>query len=339
VRPELAVLLAYAKIALYEDLLASDVPDDPLLGEDLLRYFPKPMVEGYRDCIERHRLRREIVATYITNSTINRVGPSFVFRMIETTGRSSQDIARAYTITRDSFELRPIWTAIEALDNAAPAEVQLRLLREVRTLTERATLWFLQRWDQGLDVSKVVGIFRPALQRLATDLDALLPPGPRGEMERRTAEYRQAGVPEELARRVAAIRGLLAGTDVVRLATAVEAAPEQVAKVYFGVGERLGLNWVRSAASRVKVETPWQRAALEGLLDDVSQHFVAITWQVLAEAGKKADWHEGLAAWESRHEADVRRLDKLLEEMRGGETVDLAMLTVADRQLQALSGT
>jgi glutamate dehydrogenase len=337
-RPEVAVLLAYAKIALYEDLLASDVPDDPLLGEDLLRYFPKPMVDGYRDSIERHRLRREIVATYITNSTINRVGPSFVYRMIEKTGRSSQDIARAYTITRDSFELRPAWTAIEALDNVVPAAVQLRLLAEVRTLTERATLWFLQRWDQGLDVSKVVGIFRPALRRLATDLDALLPPGPKGDMERRIAEYRQHGVPEELARRVAAIRGLLAGTDVVRLATAVEARPEQVAKVYFGVGERLGLNWVRSAASRVKVETPWQRAALEGLLDDVSQHFVAVTWQVLADSGKKADWREGLAAWESRHEAEVRRLDKLLEEMRATETVDLAMLTVADRQLQALSG-
>src|SRR6185503_1452194 len=106
---------------------------------------------------------------------------------------------RAYTITRDSFELRPVWAAIEALDNAVPAEVQLRLLSEVRTLTERATLWFLQRWDQGLDVSKVVGIFKPALQRLAADLEALLPPGPRGEMERRTAEYRQSGVPDELA--------------------------------------------------------------------------------------------------------------------------------------------
>ncbi len=338
VRPELAVLLAYAKIALYEDLLASDVPDDPLLGEDLLRYFPQPMVERYRDAIERHRLRREIVATYITNSTINRVGPSFVFRMIETTGRSSQDVARAYTITRDSFELRPVWAAIEALDNVVPADVQLRLLREVRALTERATLWFLQRFDGQLDVSKVVAVYRPAVRGLAAHLDALLPAAPRAEMERRIAEYRQQQVPETLARQVGAMSGLLAGTDVVGLATAVEAPAEAVARVYFGVGERLGLDWVRSSAARVKVETAWQRAALEGLLDDVSQHQVAIAWQVLAEAGKKTEWREGLAAWEARHAAEVARLDKLLEELRGAEAVDLAMLTVADRQLQALSG-
>src|SRR6185503_11419719 len=152
VRPELAVLLAYAKIALYEDLLASDVPDDRLLGEDLLRYFPQPMVEGYRDEIERHRLRREIIATYITNSTINRVGPSFVYRMMESTGRAAQEVARAYTITRDAFELRKVWAAIEALDNKVPAEVQLRMQQDVRQLTEHATLWFLQRHDQPLDV-------------------------------------------------------------------------------------------------------------------------------------------------------------------------------------------
>src|SRR5205823_3489796 len=111
VRPELAVLLAYAKIALYDDLLASDVPDDPLLAGDLLRYFPTAMVEGYGDEIASHRLRREIVATYITNSTVNRVGPSFVFRMMESTGRSAQEVARAYTITRDAFDLRRVWLA------------------------------------------------------------------------------------------------------------------------------------------------------------------------------------------------------------------------------------
>ncbi len=338
VRPELAVLLAYAKIALYEDLLASDVPDDPLLAEDLLRYFPAPMVAGFRDEIEHHRLRREIVATFITNSTVNRVGPSFVFRMIEATGRSSQEVARAYTITRDAFELRRVWAAIEALDTKVPAEVQLKLMLEVSVLTEHATLWFLQRYDQALDVSRVVGTFRPALRELGREIDAMLPPGPRRELRRRAREYGRQGVPEKLAHQVAAMRALVAGTDVVRLATAVEAPAPAVARVYFGVGERLGLEWLRAAVGRAKIETPWQRAATEGLLDDLSLHQVAIAWQVLAEAGRKAEWKEALAAWEGRHAAEVARLDKLLEELRGAESVDVAMLVVADRQLQGLSG-
>ncbi len=337
VRPELAVLLAYAKIALYEDLLASDVPDDPLLAGDLLRYFPQPMVEGYRDEIERHRLRREIIATYITNSTINRVGPSFVFRMMESTGRSAQEVARAYTITRDAFELRKAWAAIEALDNKVPAELQTRMLQEVRQLTEQATLWFLQRYDGALDVSEVVGTFGPPLQELARELEALLPPAARRELKKRVRDYVRQDVPEKLAQQVAVMRGLLAGPDVVRLALAMEAPSAAVARVYFGVGERLGVEWLRAAAATIKVETPWQRSAVEAVVDDLSLHQVAITWQVLAEAGKKAEWREALQAWEARHPAEVKRLDKLLEELRTQEAVDLAMLAVADRQLKVLS--
>jgi len=338
VRPELAVLLAYAKIALYEDLLASDVPDDPLLAEDLLRYFPGPMVEGVRGAIDSHRLRREIIATYVTNSTVNRVGPSFVSRMMETTGRSAPDVARAYAISRDAFEMRQVWAGIEALDNKVPALLQLRLFQEVRLLTEHATLWFLQRWDQPLEVSSVVATFRPALRALAADLDVMLASERREGMRQRTDEWVQSGVPGPLAQRVAAMRELLAGTDVVRLALAVEAPPESVAKVYFGVGERLGLDWLRTAAERVKIESPWQRAAVEGIVDDLSLHQVAITWQVLAEAGAKAEWRAGVARWEARHAVEVARLDKLLEELHTGEAIDLAMLTVADRALQALSG-
>ena len=338
VRPELAVLLAYAKIALYEDLLASDVPDDPLLGGDLLRYFPSAMVEGYREEIERHRLRREIIATYITNSTINRVGPSFVFRMMESTGRSAQEVARAYAITRDAFEMRAAWAAVEALDNKVAAELQLRLLQEVRQLTEHATLWFLQRYDQELDVSKVVATFAPPLRELARELDTLQPPGPRRELRKRARDFARQGVPEKLAHQVAAMRTLQAGPDVVRLALAMEAPVTAVARVYFGIGERLGLDWLRGAPARMKVETPWQRAAIEGLLDDLSGHQVAITWQVLAEAGKKAEWREALQAWEARHAGEVERLEKLLAELRGAEALDVAMLAVADRQLQGLSG-
>ncbi len=337
VRPELAVLLAYAKIALYDDLLASDVPDDPLLAGDLLRYFPQPMVEGYRDEIERHRLRREIIATYITNSTINRVGPSFVFRMMETTGRSAQEVARAYTITRDAFELRKVWTGIEALDNKVGAELQVRMLQEVRQLTEQATLWFLQRYDGHLDVSAVVGTYGPPLQELARELEGLLPQAAKRELKKRSRDYVKQHVPEKLAQQVTAMRGLLAGTDVVRLALAMEAPTPEVARVYFGVGERLGVEWLRAAAATIKVETPWQRAAVESVVDDFALHQVAITWQVLAQAGKKAEWREALQGWEARHPSEVARLDKLLEDLRAQEAVDLAMLAVADRQLKVLS--
>ena len=137
-RPELAVLLAYSKIVLYADLLASDLPDDPLLVEDLVLYFPKPLRETYRSTIERHRLRREIIGTYVTNNIINRIRPTYVWQMTEETGKSVADVARAFTIIRESFDLRSLWSEIEAQDNVLPARVQVEMLIEVGRLLERA---------------------------------------------------------------------------------------------------------------------------------------------------------------------------------------------------------
>src|SRR5205807_4298465 len=143
-RPEIAVILAYAKLVLYEDLLKSDLPDAPLLVEDLVLYFPSLLRERFRPAIERHRLRREIVATYATNDMLNRLRPTLVQQMNDDTGKPPADVARAFTIIREAFDLRSIWTDIESLDNQLPASVQLDMLVAVGALLERAILWLLR---------------------------------------------------------------------------------------------------------------------------------------------------------------------------------------------------
>ena len=336
-RPELAVLLAYSKIALYEDLLASDVPDDPLLGEDLLRYFPRAMVERFRPQVEAHRLRREIIATYITNSTVNRVGPSFVFRMIETSGRTSQDVARAYTITRDCFDLRRLWAEIEALDNRVPAALQVRMLLDLGRLTEHATLWFLQRHEGALDVSKVVETLRGPLRELSRSLEELLPATAKRDLKRHARELAKQGVPEELARRVAASRQLVAGPEIVRLALGADTSVERVARVYWAVGERFALDWLRGAASQAKIETPWQRAALEVLLDELARRQSAIARQALAEAPAGTEWREVVERWAAARAAGTDRACRLVDELRAVGSVDLAMLTLALAALERLA--
>ncbi|HVS02173.1 MAG TPA: NAD-glutamate dehydrogenase [Thermoanaerobaculia bacterium] len=336
-RPELAVLLAYAKIALYEDLLASDLPDDPLLAEDLHRYFPQPLQRAFPEAIAGHRLRREIVATYITNSTVNRVGPTFVYGMMEASGRDARDVARAYTITRDAFDLRRLWEAVEALDNRVPAAVQLRMLLAASRLTEHVTLWFLRRCERPLEVSKVVAVFRPALRQLSRDLEPLLPGGARRELRRRAREYTREGVPEKLALQVAALRDLAAGVDIVRLAVDSGNDVERVARIYFALGERFGLEWLRGAAARLKAETAWQQSAVEMLQDDLYLHQSAITRQALAGEGADTPWRRAIEAWTEAHLPAVQRTLRLVEELRGAADVDLAMLTVADHQLQQLA--
>src|SRR5690606_11228895 len=123
-RPELAVLFAYAKMDVYESLLDSDVPEDAYLGSELENYFPEPLQRKYSELMPKHRLKREIIATGITNSIVHRMGATFAHRMTEETGASMEAIARAYAIAREAYDVRPLWAEIEALDSRVPASLQ-----------------------------------------------------------------------------------------------------------------------------------------------------------------------------------------------------------------------
>ena len=151
-RPELAVLLAYAKMKLYDEILQSDLPDDPMLEEDLIQYFPAQLHGKFNDAIRRHRLKREIIASYIANSMINRVGATFANAVHEQTDDASPDIARAYIVARDIFGIRRLWSAVEDLDNRVPTIVQTEMLQNIKRLVERAAVWFLRSERRPLDL-------------------------------------------------------------------------------------------------------------------------------------------------------------------------------------------
>ncbi|PWC36664.1 NAD-glutamate dehydrogenase [Azospirillum sp. TSO35-2] len=332
-RPELAVLLAYAKITLYDELLASELPDDPATVEDLLRYFPQPLREGQREAIFRHRLHREIVATSVTNSLVNRVGPTFVKDMMEKTGLGPADVARAYAIVRDVFQLRPLWDAIDALDNVVPAALQTALVLDTVRLMDRAVAWFLAHSPHPLDLGRESAAFRPGVEALAAGLDHFLDAEEAGRLAARVADATGQGVPEELARRIAALPVLAAAPDLVRIAERTGRAVEGVASIYFGLGRRFGLEWLRDRASGAKVDNHWQRQAVAAIVDDLFAHQSALTVRVLESEGDEA---AAVDAWIASRHLVVDRVEQLLAELRAQPAVDLAMLAVANRQLRGL---
>lgn len=173
-RPEIAVLLAYAKMTLYQDLLDSDVPDDPWLVRDIGLYFPPLLTKKYHDYLVNHRLRREITATYITNSLINRAGPTFINDLMDETGATPARIARAYLICRRVFALRQYWAAIEALDNVIPASVQTELNLAILNLIKRGTVWFIEKSGRTLDVEQSVRTFEPGIAELSKSVGKYL---------------------------------------------------------------------------------------------------------------------------------------------------------------------
>jgi len=331
-RPELAVLMAYSKIVLYSDLLASDLPDDPLLVEDLVLYFPRPLRDTYRATIERHRLRRDIIATYVTNNIINRIRPTYVWQMSEETGKPTADIARAFTIIRESFDLRSLWSEIEAQDNVLPARVQIEMLNEVGRLLERAISWLLTSDYTTLDTARYVGEFRPAITAISDRINDILPASLLGSLKARQGELEMDGVPERVANRIASLGVMGAALDIVRLSRKGGPVPD-VAKVYFSVGARFGLDRLRAAGSSLPAETPWQKAALSAVIDDLFNYQSTLASRVLNESNGAKD---PVDQWLATRPREVERIDQMMTDFRAAQSIDLSMLTVASRQLRVL---
>ena len=336
-RPEIAIVMSYAKIWLYDELLASDLPDDPRLEEDLVDYFPTPLRSKYLKDIRRHRLRREIVATRATNSMINRVGGTFVTEFMEKTGKSAPEIARAYTIAREVFSLRDIWSAIEKLDNRVPTATQAAMILDTNHLIEWVTLWFLRNGKRGLDLGQHVDEFSKGIDKLAGGLKSALPKHYLTDMKERAQPYISQGVPEALALRVGNLVNLYSGCDIVRLATRRRLSVEHVARMYFAIGTHFHLGRLRAAADHLDSDSHWQQLAVAALIEEVYGHQLALANQVLDFAGSKKDCDKAIAGWIRKNEDAVAPTEQLLSELWTTEIDDISMIAVASRSLRAMT--
>ena len=331
--PELSVLLAYTKNITYERLLNTDLPDDPMLENDLLRYFPQPLRKQRKAAIGRHRLRREIIATVVTNSMINRVGPTFVSEMQDRTGMNVSEIARAYTIVRESFGLRTLWSAIEALDNKVSTDKQVRMLLETGRTLERMTLWFLHNGTHPLDIRKHIEEYGNGIQILRDKMETLMAPDQVAETNQRAERFMETGVPDDLARQIGRLKALSTACDIVRIANTVKRPVEEVGQTYFLLGSRFKLDWLRHNANIMTPENPWHQLALGAIIEDMWGTQGELTATVLSNGGCGADAIDG---WASTRRETVGRVEEICSELEQTSSIDLAMLTVANRELRGL---
>jgi glutamate dehydrogenase len=335
-RPELSVLLSYAKITLYEELLASDLPDDPYMNGALIGYFPGILGKDYAEPIARHRLRREIIATVVTNDMVNRVGITFVHEVREKTGMPAADIARAYTAVCEVFDLRALFLQIEALDNRVPAEVQAGMLVEAGRLIEQGTVWFLRNSKHPLDIEESIKLYATSLGLLIGDLKSLLSLDARRQLSVRTKDYRTKDVPEDVATRVASLALLVPAGDIVAAAQRAKLPVEQAGKIYFAIGDRFGFDWLRRATRRLPSDSAWDKLAVTAIVDDLYGHQSALTASVLNGVNADAGAAEVIDVWAAERQSIVARTEQLMAELNAAGNPDLAMLAVANRQLKSL---
>ncbi|NIW04256.1 MAG: NAD-glutamate dehydrogenase [Gammaproteobacteria bacterium] len=335
-RPEISILLCYAKMTLYQQLLDSDVPEDPFLRHELEHYFPDRLAARFKTQMYEHRLKREIIATHITNSMVNVAGLSFAFRLSEVSGMDPPSVARAYAGARQIFGMRELWHQIEALDNRVAARTQTRMLLDAVGLIERATLWLLRNREAPLDIAETVEFFEEGVGALAASLPRPLAAENRLRLKRRTKELVSQGVPAELAVRVAGLIPLSSALDIVDVARAAAREVGLVASVYFALGAKLELLWLRDQVANLPTQSHWHLLAKSSLRSDFHHQQRRLTAAALT-AGRGGQAKSFVNAWVDENRPGYDRYKLLMGELRSSSGFDYAMLSVALSELQTLS--
>lgn len=323
--PELCVLTSWAKIALYNQVIESDIPDDPSLEWMLFDYFPERL-RVYKAEIKAHKLRREIIATQVVNILVNRMGPVFARSRVEKTGAPLMEAVKAFIVVMEAFGLRDAWAAIEALDGRVAAAVQTAAQEEVFDVCKRAVTWLLRFGPDKIDVSREIEAFGPGIAQLRAKVGQFLPAQAAAALSDLTSRLVLKGVPQALARDLSTMDLLSSACDIIAIARRTRKDLGQVARVHFAVGERLLVDWVRAQASAIDTQNGWQARIVGSLLDDCHIHQAAVTGLIL-KSGKAP------AAWFAAHETPLLRVDQTLAEMRAQPKTDLDMLVLAGQRV------
>jgi len=339
-RPELAVMLAYAKLDLDADLLASTLPDDPYFASSLSSYFPPPVVQRLPQELARHRLKREIISTMLTNRLVNLGGPLLFARLKEVSGAPSFRVARAVAAVDGAFGLSALKTRIDALDLRMDAQVQTGMYGDIAELLRRLGLWFLANVRSDAPLAETVALYRGGVEALRGQFSSLISDYEAQGTEARIADLQKAGAPLDVAEDVAVLPLLGSAPEIALLAHQRQLPIDLVAGAYFAIGETVGLDRLRGLAARINSPEHWDRLAIRRIVDDLFAGQRALTAKALTTAisGRREDGIKAVAAWAKSHDEALSAARVFLAELERGGELSIAKLTLANSQIHQLAG-
>ncbi|AOW14290.1 NAD-glutamate dehydrogenase [Hydrogenophaga crassostreae] len=326
-RPENAVLMAYSKLNLFDELCAGALPDDPFYAEVLQTYFPQALNKAYPDFVANHALKREIVATTVTNAVVNRMGATFVNYLATEASCNASEVVSAYTLAREVFGLENIWDRIDELDGKVPTRLQLSLLAQLSAVTQRASRWMLRHRGEG-DLPSMIARYQPAAAQLRAHIDQWLPVEAREQWQSASNKLVEAGVDAQLAEDLTVLDHLYPVLDLVDVAAKCNSSLEKAARIYFGVDHVLDLGLWRTMIAKLPTDTLWQTQARGSARDDAYSIASQIVQYLLGE--KKS-----VEQWEETHSKTIARVSAMRESVAGA-VPDLAPVSVALRELRQL---
>ena len=338
-RPELSVMLSYAKMDIYNNIIGSKLVQDKYFERMLLDYFPKLLQDSFKEEILSHQLRCEIIATQITNMVVGRVGISFVSQIARDNGFEIADIVRNIIIVCESFRLEEVWQEIESLDNKeVPVQVQVSMFAATNKLLERSVLWLLRNVKSG-SISVTAQEYRSIIDDISDNLFSLLAPASRASYDGSFNAYKKCGVGSKLANKVASIDALSSAYDIIEVSKKLNTQITNVSQIYFKVGTRLHLKWLRNKILTSNTDNYWQRISTKTILEDLYHYQMKIT-SVIVEHGscdkEGCDGDFALDQWIKTEDFLVGRYDRFINDFKSQANPDLSMFIVALNRIKAL---
>ncbi len=343
-RPELSVLLAYGKIDLFDDIIASSAPDDPALMGTLRDYFPKEL-SRYREEMSRHPLRREIIATAVGNAVVNVCGPTFPNRLRDAAGCDTRALVAAFEAARQVLGFQDVWRNVERLDAKGPAVAQTALFNELAYLLRSQTYWLARRSGrESLGIKALITAYGPAVNALKAMVPAVLSPFERRAAVRRANTWTKLGAPKAIAHSIALMRPLSVAPTLADLAAARKWPIANAAFIYHRVGGLFGFDRLRAAGASRESHDAYERLAMRRLVEDMLNEQAAIAGAVMAHARTPYSLESperdvaAVANWSATHADVIREAKTTLEEIeKAGGGWSFAKLTIANATLRELS--
>lgn len=334
----ISTLFCYSKIILKEAILASDVPEDMFLKQFLISSFPVPLQERFSKQMQTHPLKREIIATKLSNIIVNEMGFSFVYRMQDETGAPVASVVSAYMISRSIMNMDAIWQQIDKLDRVVNAENLADIMILYLRLLRRITRWFLRSRRKRLDITKTVKLYAPGMQILKDAMPAVLGEGHKAQYMQNLEHYLSLGIKQTLAHELTVTRGLFASMDILEIAQNLSIEIEKVAEVYFNIEEFLDLSWIRSQIIAHPTDNHWEALSREALRDDLDWQQRQLTAGILKINDQNAILN-CLLTWAQSHTLLVERWRQMLANLRSSTVLNYTMFFVAIRELLDLTQT
>jgi glutamate dehydrogenase len=336
-RPELAVLLAYTKIHLKNEILKSDIPEDPYLNKIINTAFPSQLCKSYGKELSKHYLHREIVATQLSNLVVNEMGITFIYNLQNETGASVAEVIRAQTIASQVFEAPELLNLIGSLNYKIPLATQYQLLSHIWRLLTLSTRWFIRhKTSKSQSIGEIIQHFKKNVHALEDIVPTLMAGSTKNYLESLSEEFTKVGISLDVARKVAGSRAMYTALNVIKIATTQGFELQKTAKLYFGVGEQFNLLWFRDRMAMDNREGYWDTLARLSLRDELDTLQTRITIAIMKHNKNEQDTDKLINSWLIDNHRAFERWEKILNMLHSSTNIDYVMFFIALRELSDL---